>query len=268
MTLRSGWDIDGAASERAIAAAFKEFGFIVLRAALRRQDVLKLGASLTAEFSRLAGAAAGLDEDLRKSLARSELPAHPQQAPFRLDPGNYAALTSSDRLAAALRAAAGEDYAWHYPPMFRQVSAQRTAGLLPFHQDLAYNTRYERLFTCFTPLNDCGEDSPALELVGADVRERFTHAASGAWESKIPDEELAAFLKSAPLFHPTLAAGDVIVFHEHTLHRTYHTAGMSRPRLSMDARAIPCSCITEDSRKNRKFIDARRPQFTELNHGH
>lgn len=248
------WDLGPEASPSGARTAMERCGFAVLRGVLDREAVLALSNGIEAEFARLQRDARTLPEDLLKSLARSELPAHEQHARFRLEPARYAYLIASKRLTACLREIAQEDFLWHYPPMFRRVSGRSAEGCLPFHQDYTYNRKYAGLLTCFTPLNDCGIDSPGLELVEKRVEKRLDHAANGLWEFGLPEEKVAELFPGAQLRRPALRAGDVVVFDHQTLHRTHHHPGMTGTRQSMDARAIPLSCIDLQVRKERKFI--------------
>lgn len=255
------WDLESEAAPSKARTAVEQCGFVVLRGVLDREAVLALSKALETEFERLQSVAQTLPEDLRKSLSRSELPAHEQHARFRLEPTRYAHLTASKWLTACLREIAGEDFRWHYPPMFRRVSGRRAEGCLPFHQDYSYNRKYAGLLTCFTPLVDCGVDAPGLELVEKRIEKRFDHAADGLWEFGLPEEKVSELFPGARLCRPALRAGDVVVFDHLTLHRTHHHPRMTGTRQSMDARAIPLSCIDEQVRKQRKFILSEEAAF-------
>jgi len=236
-------------------------GFAILRNAFPRDQILELGKKMEAELELLNQVRATLPEDMRKSIDRSEMPAHDELARFRLDPLNYSHLTDSKMLKEALLAVLGESYVWHYPTMFRKMSPQSSDGFLPFHQDYSYNTHYSHLYTCWVPLNDCGVRAPSISVVGRNTMQKFEHASEGKWEHGIPDEQLADILSDAPIIDLEFEAGDVAIFGELILHRTLSTAGMDQSRLSMDARAVPVSCIPPDVRKKRKFIAFDRPEL-------
>lgn len=255
------WDITDVPAPAAVTGAFDASGFLVLRQALDSALVLDLGRRLNDEFDRLNGIADGLAPDLRRSLDRCEMPAHPEIAPFRLAPANFAPFTRSTRLKTVLQALMGEEYLWHYPPMLRRLSARRNEGLLPYHQDYAYNQRYPRLWTCFTPLSDCGEDAPGLELLDIRMTKKLPHVSEGLWESGIPSAALAAAAGSAAVCRPSLRAGDVIIFNELTLHRTHSVPAMSKVRMSLDARAVPLSSITPELHRERRFIQMSDAAF-------
>lgn len=255
------WEISAESDPARSRESVDRCGFAVLRGVLERDAVLDLARALETEFARLDRIEPSLPEELRKSLSRSELPAHEQQARFRLEPARYEHLTSSKRLASHLRAIAGEDFLWHYPPMFRRVDAGNAVGCLPFHQDYTYNAKYKGLMTCFTPLGDCGVDAPGLELVERGALERLDHGSDGLWEFGLSEQKIQALFPDARLHRPALRAGDVIVFRENTLHRTHHHPGMTKIRRSMDARAIPLSCISGAVRAQRKFILPQEAAF-------
>lgn len=255
------WDITDVPASSAVTGAFDASGFLVLRQALERSLVLDLGRRLSDEFDRLNASAESLAPELRRSLDRCEMPAHPEIAPFRLDPANFSALTGSTRLKTVLQALMGEDFLWHYPPMLRRLSARRNEGLLPYHQDYAYNQRYPRLWTSFTPLSDCGEDAPGLELLEAGITAKLPHVSEGLWESGVSEATLAATAGSAAVRRPSMRAGDVIIFNELTLHRTHSVPAMSRARMSVDARAVPLSSITPGLYRERRFIQMSEAAF-------
>lgn len=255
------WDITDIPASSAVTGAFDASGFLVLRQALERSLVLDLGRRLNEEFDRLNSIADGLAPELRRSLDRCEMPAHPEVAPFRLDPANFEPLTRSTRLKTVLQSLMGEEFLWHFPPMLRRLSARRNEGLLPYHQDYAYNQRYPRLWTCFTPLSDCGEDAPGLELLDIRMTKKLSHVSEGLWESGVSAATLAAVAGSAAVRRPSMRAGDVIIFNELTLHRTHSVPAMSKARMSVDARAVPLSSITPDLYRERRFVRMSEAAF-------
>jgi hypothetical protein len=239
-------------------------GYAILRGAFPRDQILNIGKKMEAELELLQQARLTLPEEMRKSLDRSEMPVHDKLARFRLDPSNYSHLTNSTILKEALIAILGEAYVWHYPTMFRKISPRLTDGFLPFHQDYTYNTHYSHLYTVWVPLNDCGVKAPSISIVGQNTIKKFQHASEGKWEHGIPDEQLQDILFGAPIIDLTFEAGDVAIFGELILHRTFSIAGMDQSRLSMDARAVPISCIPLDARKKRKFIAFDSPELVEV----
>jgi ectoine hydroxylase-related dioxygenase (phytanoyl-CoA dioxygenase family) len=259
------WDIQQSSITSAGSAEiFNQTGFIVLRNIISKEMVEALALRLIAEFSRLRGVAHKLSASDYKSLQRSEMPANDELATFRLDPANYSHLISSPLLTLVIKEILGEDFVWHYPSMFRKVSTSQPDGLLPFHQDYSYNQHYSKLLTCWVPLNDCGERSPGLELFGKNMSTRFPHVAEGRWEHGISKRDLDSLIVEKHLHHPSLHTGDVILFNETTLHRTYLTDHMNEDRFSMDARAVPLSAISSDVRNKRKFVSSQTPEIKRL----
>lgn len=239
-------------------------GFAVLRGAFPRPQIVSLGEKMEAELERLASIAPSLPDDMRKSMERSEMPAHDGAARFRLDPLNYAHLTQSSALRDALEAIFEEPYLWHYPTMFRKITPDKVEGFLPFHQDFSYNSHYAHLMTCWVPLNDCGINAPSISIIAENTAVKFEHAAQGAWESGIPEEKLQSLLAKAPIVDIECAAGDLVLFGELTLHRTFFRPTMNCPRFSMDARAVPVSSISGEVRRKRKFVAADRAEVVTM----
>lgn len=255
------WELERGVHPEAVGSVFGRSGFVVLRRVLDHQAVRDLAAEVTAEFARVDAMAETLTEDLRRSVLRGELPAHPAHAPFRLNPKNYYPLVSSGELARSLYALLSDDYVWHYPPMFRRIAAVSPDGTLPYHQDCVYNARYKKLMTCFVPLGDCGAEAPGIELVEGNISRRFEHVPRGPWEFAIASRDVAKLLATAAIHRPELGPGDVVVFNEHTVHATYYREDMRTARLSMDARAVPVASISRDVFRGRRFISARRADF-------
>jgi hypothetical protein len=236
-------------------------GFLIVRNAFPRSQVLELGRKMEAELTRFEQSRASIPVHMRMSLERSEMPVDGELAQFRLDPLNYAHLTQSMVLIETLQSIMGEPYLWHYPTMFRKMSPQSEEGFLPFHQDFSYNGHYPHLYTCWVPLNDCGVKAPSISVVRKKIQEKFEHTASGKWEYGIPQDLLDETLASAPVMDLEFKAGDAAIFDELTLHRTFSSLGMDQYRLSMDARAIPLSSISPEIRRQRKFVAMDREEL-------
>lgn len=236
-------------------------GFAVLRQAFPRAQILDLGKRMEAELERLAAIRDSLPDDMKKSIDRSEMPAHEALARFRLEPSNYSHLVESQTLRTTLDAVFGETYFWHYPTMFRKISPHVKDGFLPFHQDYSYNSHYGHLVTCWVPFSDCGADAPSISVIAANVDVKFEHVPNGKWESGISQEKLRECLANAPVVDLECSAGDAVLFGELTLHRTCFRTGMTRPRLSMDARAVALSSIPAEARRKRKFVASDRPEL-------
>jgi hypothetical protein len=215
---------------------------------------IDLGQRLKSEFHRLRGEASGFSEELNKSLARSEMPAHEEIARFRLDPRNYEPLTSSRPLTTILNELMGGEFFWHFPTMFREMSPSNGKGSLPYHQDFSYNAHYPSLMTVWVPLSDAGGQAPGLEVVEASLDVKFKHGPQGPWEFGAADADIAPVLKQNPVHQLMTPAGDVVLFSELTLHRTNLRPGMTETRFSMDARAVSIHSISDEVKAKRRFI--------------
>lgn len=111
-----------------------------------------------------------------------------------------------------------------------------------WHQDGALGVRFPvepgaelhiaRLVTCWFPLNPCGVNSPGLEFIRRrqDTLLHFTDLNDNSLRQRFEPEEFWA---------PTVESGDVLVFLNGTLHRTYLKPAMERDRLSIEYRLFP-----------------------------
>jgi hypothetical protein len=118
-----------------------------------------------------------------------------------------------------------------------------------WHQDGALGVRFPsesgravpmtELLTCWIPLTPCGRDSPGLEFIcrrqGALLH--FTELDDQALRQRFRPEDFRA---------PKLELGDVLVFLNGTLHRTYARPEMRQNRLSVEYRIFPARCIPQD----------------------
>ncbi len=112
---------------------------------------------------------------------------------------------------------------------------------LPFHQD--QTILKTRLLNIWIPLVKCGVAAPGLEVVVAQGRDLLTVA--GRPDHDIPverariDEDLILRIFGADaLWRPGFNPGDALVFAGTTIHRTYVTPRMTRPRLSVELRLV------------------------------
>ena len=111
-----------------------------------------------------------------------------------------------------------------------------------WHQDGALGVRFPlepgttppltRLLTCWLPLNACGKDSPGLEFIRRrqDALLHFT---------ELNDANLRRCFVPDEFWAPALELGDVLVFLNGTLHRTYLHPAMEHHRLSIEYRLFP-----------------------------
>lgn len=240
-----------------IAAEMEKNGFVVLRSVLKVELVESLRRDLSTEFSRLWDIRNHLSESLRLSLERNEMPAHDEMARFRLEPTNYRHLTGSEALVEIIEFLAGSKFYWHFPTQFREMDPKNSDGILPFHQDYSYNSRYPKMIVSWVPLDDCGLNAPGLEIVGKNLGGKFVHSADGRWEHGISENDVRNLIGEYQSYRPVMKRGDVILFNERTLHRTFVNKEMVFTRMSQDARAIPMESISAAAHENRWYIDPR-----------
>ena len=240
----------------------KKNSFFLIKNAFPRADIIDLGNRMYSEFKRLNFDKENLEDSLQISLNRNEMPADNAKAKFRLDLKNYFHLTNSEILRSALYDILG-DYVWHFPAMFRVMDPLKTSGLLPYHQDYTYNRHYPSLLTCFIPLSDCGVDAPSLTIIDKEIYNKYPHKSSGFWEFGISSENLSSDITDKEV-NIVANAGDVVIFNDLTLHKSYVKKGMNKIRLSMDARAISIINISESIKKERRFIKSDESKIISL----
>ena len=236
-----------------VAETLRMQGVVVLRGALDSKAVVDLGSAARNAFAAMDATRDRLSADDQRILDRMEMPVSNPKDAFRLRLDNYHILDSA-RLRNVLHTVFGP-FLWLYPPMIRRQNPNAESAFLPYHQDRAYTAHYQRFYTCWIPLTACGDDAPGLEVLCGRVEDDLSHESIGLWESGIPTERLSRILAERSSYTPSLTPGDVIVFSEHTLHRTQGTAKMSQVRISIDFRAVPSAGITQEIRNRRKFVD-------------
>ncbi len=111
---------------------------------------------------------------------------------------------------------------------------------VPLHQDIMFTGTDRSLVNCWVPLTPCGREAPGLEVAATHMAGRFVHhgkSPPGAYPmDHVPDQMLAGF--PVPMFRiaPEFEAGDVLLFDGWCLHRTTDLPGMTKERLSVEAR--------------------------------
>lgn len=243
-------------SAQQVADTVKEFGVAVLRQALDRNGVEAFHSQILQAFAELDARRDELSEEDRQMLDRMEMPVPDRDNSFRTRIENYHVL-NSEKIVSAIETLQGP-FGWHYPPQIRRQNPQAKKAHLPYHQDASYMKDYKKFIICWTPLTACGEDAPGLEVAIGRVDEYISHSASGLWEAALTDEQLKEYLPNMVTYAPMLEPGDVILFDERTLHRTYLPERMTKTRISIDFRAAPLSILPPEVRAKRKFVEPRR----------
>lgn len=124
----------------------------------------------------------------------------------------------------------------------------------PFHQDASVVSIGKEMLTCWIPLIDCGVYAPSIEfllnplnciLVPKNVisidEEPFDYQSITSCYSvaELPEKHLFSKFNTKQLWQPNLFLGDVMIFTETVIHRTYVTPKMKTSRNSIDIRLYP-----------------------------
>lgn len=129
---------------------------------------------------------------------------------------------------------------------------------VPYHQDAAFIGDTFFVLNCWTPLVPCGKDAPSLEVVlDGSIRSLIKPPYLGEAD-KTPYEQISHEPQwvqeqygDEKCWHPEMEPGDVLVFSNFTLHRTYQTPMMTEERISVELR---CSALTEELSNSRFSI--------------
>lgn len=118
---------------------------------------------------------------------------------------------------------------------------------VPFHQDAMFLGQQKGL-NLWMPLTPCGENHPGLEVVAQPVQVLWEsdfvqqggipNLEMGYEALAIAPQRLEAVFMHDDFWHPIMQPGDVLVFNNLTLHRTYLRPGMQQPRISFELRCI------------------------------
>ncbi len=113
---------------------------------------------------------------------------------------------------------------------------------IPFHQDAYFlGLGVGAVVNFWIPLVDCGSDAPGLELIPKRLDHLFKIYSPGTEEvsydsAAIPETVIQTHLGSTDTLCPIMKIGDAIAFLSTTLHRTFETPGMTRPRINIEMR--------------------------------
>jgi len=111
-----------------------------------------------------------------------------------------------------------------------------------FHQDSSYHSRDPKDhvgLTTWMPLTDAGKDAPGLQVYPYKLHELLPIPEGIEPPYLFADEAYCSARFGDTLWAPAIPAGDVIVFDNFCVHRTFITATMTRERQSADLRVFP-----------------------------
>ena len=133
-----------------------------------------------------------------------------------------------------------------FMPDYSSVRCQRPdegGKALAWHQDgaaVGYVSGDPRGIVFWMPLTRIGDDTPGLEIVARKCRTLWPHVSTSAGYNQIADgARIDAEYGDAVVAVPPMDLGDVLIFSFNTIHRTRVAPGMTKPRYSLDIRAVP-----------------------------
>ena len=122
--------------------------------------------------------------------------------------------------------------------------------MVPFHQDAAFMGDQFLKLNVWTPLVACGESSPGLEVLREGSIKTLIRPTHLGDPDKTPYEQISLppeWVKQnyglSKLWHPKMTPGDVLVFSNFTVHRTYQTSDMKMERISLELR---CAALNKE----------------------
>jgi len=119
------------------------------------------------------------------------------------------------------------------PRLYQPNTWHQDGGLgASFTPDPASVPPMNRLLTCWIPLQDCGRDSPGLELIREPL-DGLLHY------TELDDLRLRQSFAPDRFWAPELELGDGLLFLPGTLHRTHVRPEMEQDRLSLEYRFFP-----------------------------
>tara|TARA_B100000676_G_scaffold161904_1_gene159291 strand:+ start:3546 stop:4400 length:855 start_codon:yes stop_codon:yes gene_type:complete len=131
------------------------------------------------------------------------------------------------------------------------------AGAIRLHVDATHHTPHQFGLNFWTPLGPCGETAPGLQLLAVGYKEvldflkvDFGKSPRSKDDVYINQERISALeyntfenFDEDLLYRPRMNAGDVLLFHNWSIHGTYKTPEMTQKRTSLELR-VNCNSFT------------------------
>jgi hypothetical protein len=118
------------------------------------------------------------------------------------------------------------------------------ASHLPYHQDLDASKVGVHMMNCWIALDPSGSDAPGLEAIDAKISELRGELFLSETRDQVGEERwdqhrqyVTSHFANHSITRPVFEPGDGLVFDHFTLHRTYTTESMTKPRMSIEMRA-------------------------------
>lgn len=112
-----------------------------------------------------------------------------------------------------------------------------------WHQDGAFLGENVCALNIWIALNDCGEDSPGLEIVGQRLDDYLQTGTNKNYPWGVGEDVVKA--ERLPVLSPLFKAGDALFFDEKMLHRTGRKLGVSKPRFALETWLPPPSAYSD-----------------------
>lgn len=128
-----------------------------------------------------------------------------------------------------------------------------------WHQDGALGVTFQRSFdsgtndyssepltpliTCWIPLTDCGRDRPGLQLIRRNLNQLLHYEC-------LNEVKLRQLFAPNEFWSPEMTLGDILIFLNGTLHKTYVTKAMTKDRISLELRVMSANKIPPWMKQN------------------
>jgi hypothetical protein len=136
--------------------------------------------------------------------------------------------------------------------VFRGMKANIDYRHIPYHQDRGtHSNGVDGVINCWTPVTPCGGLYPTLEVVPCKnrrllpVRPRPIIPENEQYDFiHLELEKIKEAFPDAVFWHPDLMPGDILMFSELVVHRTYVEPTMTMERISLEARVTGKTALT------------------------
>ena len=129
--------------------------------------------------------------------------------------------------------------------LFRRQTAEGSpAAPLPWHQDSAFLGELHPVLNCWSPLEPCDGTRPGLELLRQNLCTALRPTAEAGDDytrMALSETELQTRFPTTPRWCPDMEPGDLLLFHEHMLHRTAWHPHLLKARHSLEMRVTSAS---------------------------
>lgn len=132
----------------------------------------------------------------------------------------------------------------HYHPLHTPHTWHQDGALGVTFNPLSDSSNYyireplTPLITCWIPLTDCGRDRPGLQFIRRNLDQLLHY-------DYLNEVKLRKRFASDEFWSPEMTLGDVLIFLNGTLHKTYVTEAMTQDRISIELRVMSANKIPQ-----------------------